>query len=148
MKYHQGKFKPRYPNKYKGDPTNIIYRSSLELRLMNFLDENSQVLQWASEEFFIPYKSPIDGRMHRYFPDFWVKKSNESICIEVKPSTQCKPPRVEKKLTPKGRLSKSYITEVKNWGINSAKWEAAEKYCKQKGWRFVIMTEKDLTPNG
>ena len=121
---------------------------SLELRLMNFLDENSQVIEWASEEFFIPYRSPIDGRVHRYFPDFWVKKKNESICIEVKPSTQCKPPKIEKKLTPKGRISKRYLTEVKNWGINSAKWEAAEKYCNKKGWRFVIMTEKDLTPNG
>lgn len=142
MKYNQGYFKPKHPEKYKGDPTNIIYRSSLELRLMNFLDHNSQVIQWASEEFFIPYKSPIDGRVHRYFPDFFVKKKDESVLIEVKPSTQCKPPKKQEKLT------KRYITEVKTWGINNAKWEAAQKYCAKKGWRFVIMTEKDLTPNG
>ncbi len=144
----KGYYRPKNPQKYKGDPTNIIYRSSWEKRCMIYFDQNSNVIQWHSEELFVPYRSPIDGRLHRYFPDFWVKKKDESICIEVKPSTQCKPPKVEKRLTPKGRISKTYLTEVKNWGINSAKWEAAERYCKQKGWRFVIMTEKDLTPNG
>lgn len=116
---------------------------------MRFLDDNQNVIKWASEEFFIPYTSPIDGKRHRYFPDFWVKKKNrqglvEELVIEVKPSSQCKPPNIENKNTPKGRISKRYITEVKNWGINSSKWEAAEKFCKRKGWRFVIMTEKDL----
>ena len=149
MKYYQGFFKPKHPGKYKGDPTNIIYRSGLEFKLMRFLDDNQNVIKWASEEFFIPYTSPIDGKRHRYFPDFWVKKKNrqglvEELVIEVKPSSQCKPPNIENKNTPKGRISKRYITEVKNWGINSSKWEAAEKFCKRKGWRFVIMTEKDL----
>lgn len=153
MKYHQGYFRPKYPEKYKGNPTNIIYRSGLEFRLMKFLDDNKNVIKWASEEFFIPYTSPIDGMKHRYFPDFWVRKkgpngSIEEVLIEVKPSTQCKPPSVDKKLTPKGKISRRYINEVKNWGVNSAKWEAAKKFCTAKGWRFVIMTEKDLTLNG
>ena len=71
---YKGRYIPKNPNKYKGDPTNIIYRSSWELKLMRYLDEHSDVVQWASEEFFIPYKSPIDGRYHRYFPDFWMKR--------------------------------------------------------------------------
>ncbi len=153
MKYYQGYYKPKSPQKYKGDPTNVIYRSGLEFRLMKFLDENDNIIKWASEEFFIPYRSPIDGKVHRYFPDFWVRKRGikgiiEEVLIEVKPSSQCRPPNVNKKLTPKGRISKRYLTEVKNWGINSSKWEAAEQFCKKKGWRFIIMTEKDLTPNG
>jgi len=120
---------------------------------MKFLDENSNILKWNSEEVIIPYRSPIDGRVHRYFPDFWVRKRNqtgviEDVLIEVKPSQQCKPPKVANKLTPKGRTSRRYISEVKTWGINSAKWEAAEAFCKKKDWSFVIMTEKDLTPNG
>jgi len=153
MKYHQGYFKPRKPTKYKGDPTNVIYRSGLELRLMKFLDENDNILKWSSEEFFIPYRSPIDGRVHRYFPDFWVRKKApngviEDVLIEVKPSSQCKPPSISKKNTPKGRVSRRYLNEVKTWGINSAKWEAAEAFCRKKDWKFVIMTEKDLTPHG
>ena len=144
---YTGYFKPRNPSKYKGDPTNIIYRSGLELRLMKFLDEQDNIVKWGSEELAIPYKSPIDGRYHRYFPDFYVKKKitdgtiREQL-IEVKPSDQCKPPRKQNKVT------KRYLTEVKNWGINSAKWKAAEEYCKDRRWTFIIITEKDLTPHG
>ena len=144
---YKGYFKPRNPSKYKGDPTNIIYRSGLELRLMKFLDEQDNIIKWGSEELAIPYKSPIDGRYHRYFPDFYVKKKitdgtiREQL-IEVKPSDQCKPPRKQNKVT------KRYLTEVKNWGINSAKWKAAEEYCKDRRWTFIIITEKDLTPHG
>jgi len=151
MKYHQGRFKPYNPDKYKGDPTNIIYRSGLEFRLMKFLDSNDNIVKWASEEFFIPYRSPIDGKMHRYFPDFWVKKKttegrvNEAL-IEVKPFSQTKPPTGKNKMTAKGKISRTYLTEVKNWGINSSKWEAAKLFCKKKGWDFIIMTEKDLRP--
>jgi len=144
---YKGYFKPRNPSKYKGDPTNIIYRSGLELRLMKFLDEQDNIIKWGSEELAIPYKSPIDGRYHRYFPDFYVKKktvdgSIREQLIEVKPSEQCRPPRKQSKIT------KRYITEVKNWGINSAKWEAANEYCKDRRWTFIIITEKDLTPHG
>ena len=76
MKTYKGYFNAKYPQKYKGDVQKIIYRSSYELKLMTYLDRNPNVIQWASEEFFVPYKSPIDGKVHRYFPDFWVKKKN------------------------------------------------------------------------
>jgi hypothetical protein len=140
---YQGLFKPKYPQKYKGNPTNIIYRSSYELKLMSHLDKNPNVLQWASEEFFVPYKSPIDGKIHRYFPDFWVKKKNrdgitETIVIEVKPRSQTIPP------TPRTHITKQYLYEVQTWGINQAKWEAANKYCISKDWKFMIVTEKEL----
>lgn len=140
---YKGYFKAKVPTKYKGNPTNIIYRSSYELKLMMYLDRNPNVLEWASEEFFVPYKSPIDGRIHRYFPDFWVKKRNsggliETIVIEVKPKKQTVPP------SPQKNVSKKYLYEVAEWGKNQAKWEAANKYCKQKGWKFMIVTEKEL----
>lgn len=142
-KYHQGRFKPKNPSKYLGDPTNIIYRSGWEFRLMRFLDSHPNVVQWGSEEIIIPYKSPIDGRYHRYYTDFIVKQINregkrETVIIEVKPKSQTKPP--EKK----SRITKSYINEVKTWGVNQAKWEAAEEYCRDRGWKFQIMTEEDL----
>jgi len=80
---YKGRFKPRNPNKYKGNPDNIIYRSLWELKLMRYLDHHTDVLEWASEEFYIPYVSPIDKRVHRYFPDFWIKKKNPEGQVET-----------------------------------------------------------------
>ena len=89
---YQGRFKPKNPSKYMGDPTNIIYRSGWELKLMSFLDVQDNVIRWSSEEVVIPYRSPIDGKRHRYFPDFYVEQINtnnkiDKILIEVKPIT-------------------------------------------------------------
>lgn len=141
---YKGKFQPRNPQKYLGDPTNIIYRSGWELKLMGWLDGHSSVLQWGSEELVIPYRSPIDGRIHRYFPDFIIKKKNQNgkvdtVVVEVKPHAQTKPPSVQS-----GKPNKRYINEVATWGINSSKWEAAGNYCKDRGWKFEIITEHDL----
>ena len=142
-KYTQGYFKPRNPGKYRGDPTNIIYRSSWELRLMSHFDEHQDVVWWNSEESAIPYRSPVDGRVHRYFPDFIVhlKQKNgsfETVMIEVKPLAQTVEPKKQ------STVSKKYLKEVFTWGVNSAKWSAAETYCKDRGWRFQILTEKDI----
>lgn len=146
---YSGRFKPKTPSKYMGDPTNIIYRSLWELKLMMYLDKHQKVLRWGSEEVIIPYRSPIDGRVHRYFPDFFVEQINrtgkkESILIEVKPKYQTIPPDLSKKNTTTGRISRKYLNEVKTWGVNSAKWAAAEEYCKDRGWKWQIMHEDHL----
>ena len=134
---NKGKFKPLNPHKYKGDISKIIYRSSWELNVMMELDRQDDVLQWSSEEFVIPYKNPITGRRHRYFVDFWVKKADQSIqLVEVKPWHESHPPSTRNK------KPRRLITEVHKWGINISKWSAAEKLCKQKGWDFIVMTEK------
>jgi hypothetical protein len=143
---YKGVFKPKNPGKYKGDYNNIIYRSSWELKLMMYLDTHPDIMQWSSEEFYIPYRSPIDGKLHKYFPDFYVKKKNvsgviESLVIEVKPKKQVLPPKVKKE------VDKKYLREVKTYGINSAKWKAAKEYCELKKWKFIIMTEKELGLN-
>jgi hypothetical protein len=140
---YKGKFKPQNPKKYMGDPSNIIYRSRWELLLMRYLDKHPHVLEWGSEELIIPYRSPIDGRYHRYFPDFLVKRINkkgikETVLIEVKPEYQTVPPKRQ------DRVTQRYLNEVKTWGINEAKWKAAEEYCKDRGWIFTIMTERHL----
>ena len=140
---YKGKFTPRDPKKYMGNPTNIIYRSSWELRVMNYFDRNPNILQWASEEFSIPYISPIDGRRHRYYPDFMIKSREKdgrisTRVIEVKPKKQCQPPKKRSKIT------KAYLSEVKAWGINSAKWNAAKEFCADRKWDFVILTEQEL----
>ena len=146
---YSGRFRPNNPKKYLGDPTNIIYRSLWELKLMTYLDKHPDVTQWGSEEVVIPYKSPIDGKWHRYFVDFIVKQINkqgikETILIEVKPKSQTVPPETFKAKTPKGRPSKKYLNEVMTWGVNQAKWEAANEYCKDRGWTFKIMHEDHL----
>ena len=95
---YKGKYKPSYREKYVGDPTKIVYRSLWERRFMVYCDTNPNVLKWASEEVVIPYRSPVDKRIHRYYPDFWVKTkkhdgSIEISLIEVKPKVQTKPPK-------------------------------------------------------
>jgi len=140
---YKGFFKPRNPSKYKGDPSNIIYRSRWELKFMGYLDAHKDVLEWSSEELSIPYRSPMDGRVHRYFPDFIVKKVDvnniaETVVVEIKPAKETKPPAIQSKPT------KQYLREVYTWGINSAKWEAAKSFCKDRNWKFIIMTEYDL----
>ena len=145
---YKGKFKPKNRAKYKGDHTAITYRSLWELRFMRYLDTTASVLKWSSEEIVIPYRSPIDGRRHRYFPDFWVRvKTSEGLVkeslIEVKPKAQCSPP---KGAPPKDRRKRGrFIREVKTWGINEAKWKAAKAYCDDRKWGWKILTEDDLT---
>jgi len=140
---YKGKYKPKNPQKYNGDSTKIIYRSLWERKFMKFCDEKTNILQWGSEEVVVPYRSPIDNRMHRYYVDFIITSINkqglkETLLIEVKPKRQCKPP--EKK----SRITRRYISEVKTWGINSAKWKAATEYAENRGWKFIILTEDDL----
>jgi len=136
---YSGKFVPKRPEKYSGDPSNIIYRSLWELKLMKYLDAHSEIVKWASEEFAIPYRSPIDRRMHRYFPDFWVEKSNgEQIVIEVKPKQQLVPPKKPK------RQTRRYLKEMHTYAINQRKFEVAEEFCKNRGMKFMIMTQDNL----
>ena len=140
---YRGKYKPSYPKKYKGDPTNIIYRSLWERKFMLYLDINENVLEWQSEEIVIPYKSPIDNKVHRYFPDFFVKYKDKggkvrSSLIEIKPKKQCSPPPKPK------RQTKRYLNEAYEHAKNQAKWKAAEEYCADRMWEFKVMTEKEL----
>ena len=140
---YSGRFRPKNPKKYVGDPTNIIYRSSWECRVMRWLDDNPSILSWASEELVIPYISPVDKRYHRYFPDFLVKvKTKDGITktmiLEIKPKKQAVEP-VKKK-----RVTKQYLQEVMTWGVNQAKWKAAEEYALDRGWEFKVLTEEHL----
>lgn len=142
-KYTQGNFKPQNPSKYRGDASGIVYRSGWELKLMLRLDSHQDIIWWQSEEMFIPYRSPVDNKIHRYFVDFLVRIKNkdgkeETLMIEVKPASQTHPPKRQSVAT------KKYINEVFTWGVNSAKWKAAEEYCKDRGYKFCIFTEKEL----
>jgi len=138
MRIKKGFYKPKNISKYKGDYRKIFHRSGLELKFMRYLDGNDSVLKWSSEEIVIPYRSPIDGKVHRYFPDFWVKTPQGETLIEIKPKIQTKPPK------PKPNRRR-FIREVKTWGVNEAKWKAAMAYCESRNWNWKIITEVDLT---
>jgi hypothetical protein len=140
---YKGKFKPSFPEKYSGDVTNIIYRSLWELRFMKYCDTNEKIIEWQSEEKFIPYRSPIDGRIHKYFPDFLikVKESDSSIkkmMIEIKPHKQTVLPPKPK------RQTKKYLYEAYEYAKNQAKWEAAREWCLDRGYEFKVLTENEL----
>lgn len=131
------------PIKYNGDPTNITYRSGLERTVMRYFDLHNDVISWSSEEVIVPYRSPIDNRVHRYFVDFWCSTKTadgtiNQLLIEVKPLGQCKEP------VKKARKTQRYLRDVQAWGVNLAKWKAARSYADARGWRFVIMTEKQI----
>ena len=139
---NKGRFKPKNPQKYKGDPNKIIYRSTWEVKVMNYLDENPNVIWWGSEELPIPYISPVDKKRHRYFPDFIAKmrKADGTVMtyvIEVKPEKQTQPPTQKRK-------TKTFLQETITYEVNKAKWYAAEEFCKDHGWQFQILTERHL----
>jgi hypothetical protein len=139
---YKGWFRPKNPQKYKGDAKNIVYRSNWELQVMKQLDLNPNVIWWASEELPIPYVSPVDKRVHRYFPDFIVRTkrkdgSEQTTIIEVKPYKQTIEPTRKRK-------TRTYLNEVVTYAVNVEKWKAAELFCKEHGWKFQILTEKDL----
>lgn len=143
---YSGRFTPKNPQKYVGDANNIIYRSSWECKVMSWLDRNDSIVSWASEELIIPYISPVDGKRHRYFPDFLVKIKTrdgllKTMILEVKPKKQTQRPEHRK------RVTKQYINEVTTWGVNQAKWKAATEFCLDRGWEFKLLTEEHLGIN-
>ena len=143
-KYNQGKYRPHNPQKYGGDVSNIVYRSSYELKFMQYCDLTESVNSWKSEEFWIPYRSPLDGKTHRYFPDFFLKYKDKdgktrNMVVEVKPAKDLKEPQ-----TNPTRRTKSWAYSVKMWAINQAKWEAAKEWCADHNYEFCIFTEKEL----
>ena len=140
---YKGRYKPQNPRKYTGNPHNVIYRSLWERKFMVYCDNSVNIIEWGSEEIIITYLSPWDGRLHRYFPDFYIKVrqadgSVRKMIIEVKPKKQCSPPKEPK------RKTKRYLGEVKTWSINEAKWKYATEWCNKNGMEFKILTEDHL----
>ena len=140
---YKGRYTPKNPKKYKGDYHNIIYRSSWERKFMVYCDNSDNILEWGSEEIIIPYLSPWDGKLHRYFPDFYIKVKQASgnikkFIIEVKPKKQTKPPK------PVSRKTRRWLNEVKTYSINEAKWKHAKEWCSNNDMEFKILTEEEL----
>lgn len=132
-----------FPEKYAGDPTCIIMRSSWETKFASWCDKNPAVVKWLSEETVVPYRCPTDNKLHRYFIDFQIQikqkdKMLKTYLVEVKPAAQTQPP-----IFP-GKRTQRYLTESMTFIKNQAKWKAATEYAKDRGWEFKIITEYEL----
>lgn len=137
--FHKRKFSPVFPEKYVGDPTNIIMRSSWETQFANWCDKNPSIIKWSSEETIVPYRCPTDNKIHRYFVDFKITTVNgKTYLVEVKPKQQTMPPVYP------GKRTQKYLTESVTFMKNQAKWKAATEFAKDRGWEFKIITEYEL----
>lgn len=141
-RFHQGKYRPKNPEKYVGKLDEITYRQQWEKKFMHWADTNPSVIKWNSEEAVINYISPLDQRPHRYFVDFVVMIRNRSgeikkYAVEIKPEQQCLPPK-------SSRNKKRMITETETYLVNQAKWKAAQQFFSRAGIEFMVLTEKHL----
>lgn len=139
----KGKYRPRNPKKYKGNPMMIEYRSSWELSVMKWMDRNPKVIWWQSEEKAIWYYDPVTKKKRRYFPDFifhYERADGIEVTevIEVKPQSQVDGPPKNPK-----RRTKSWFYQVQTYVTNRAKWEAATGWCEDRGYSFRFLTEKN-----
>lgn len=142
-KFLQGVFSPKNPRKYRGNPTQIIYRSSWERKFMDYCDLKDSIVEWSSETTVVPYRYDVDNKVHRYFIDFRITVSEkngklQTYLVEIKPSKKTKPPKQPK------RRTKNYIYESLDYVKNQNKWTAARKYAEDRGWKFIVLTENDL----
>lgn len=141
--HSKGFFYPRNPEKYVGNLNKIIYRSSWEKDFMAWLDNNIKVVKWCSESIPIPYLKPTTGRVHKYYPDFYVEYFNHrnkltQDIVEVKPEKQIRKP------TTKGKSKKTQLYEAIQWSVNMAKWRSAKLFCDKYGFNFKVLSEKDI----
>jgi hypothetical protein len=140
---YSGRYPVGNPQKYDGDSTKVYYRSLWERQVFKWCESNPQVLRWSSEETVIPYKCKTDNRVHRYFVDVKIKlETGETYLIEIKPKKETIAPKKP------ARQTKKYVNEVMTYVKNQSKWEAAEEYCMQRGWKFVVWTEDTLKSLG
>lgn len=139
MLTYKGRFTPKNFSKYKGDASNIVYRSLWERQFFRWADEQVFIKSWSSEEVIVPYRCKTDGKMHRYFVDAKLEFADGRVLlIEIKPKNQTLPPKNP------GRKTKRYITEVMTYAKNVSKWEAATEYARDHGWIFEIWDEQML----
>jgi len=140
---YKGKYRVHNKQKYKGDVTNVVYRSMWERYCFKWCDHNPSVEKWSSEQVVVPYLYEVDGKAHRYFVDLWIRFTDGNIyLIEVKPDKETRPPEFS------GRKTKRYLQESLTYIKNQNKWKAAEEFAADRGWKFKVWTEHTLEKMG
>ncbi len=133
--YKQGYYDVANSEKYIGNPP-CIYRSGLELKAFNMLENSDRVVKWCSEPcggpIDIDIKYMINGKSKRYYIDVWfMPKSGVPTIVEIKPYDQ-----VQKPKDPSNKWAmETYVTNMK-------KWEAAHAYAVKNNINFMIMTDR------
>jgi hypothetical protein len=140
LKFSKGGFSLKNPEKYVGTKM-PIYRSSWEMSVMLFCDNNPSVQQWSSESVKIPYRDPLTGKQTIYVPDFLVvyvdkNQKRHAELWEIKPANQTLMEKVGKNLYNQAQFVK-----------NQAKWAAAAAWCQNQGIKFRILNEGDIFHN-
>jgi hypothetical protein len=142
MAYYQGKYKVSNPKKYKGDSSDVTYRSGWEKSCFQWCDGNADIIEWSSETIIIPYFYDVDKNYHRYYMDLYIKFKDRTVLVEVKPKKETKAPAKQ------GKTKQRYLTEAMTFVKNQNKWEAAANYAKDRGWDFEVWTEDELKALG
>jgi len=145
-KWKQSYFQPKRPAKYIG-PYPIICRSSWETKFCMYCDNTDNIIEWASEPIKVRYYNPRDKKYHDYFPDFYMKVKKPSgnkisYLVEVKPYRETLKPKPPKRKTT--QAVKNYKYAVETYIRNFFKSRAATLYARERGWEFIIVTEKFL----
>lgn len=163
-KYHGGNYIPKNKNKVikLNDEGGVYYRSSWEKKIMTWLDLKEEIIKWGSECFAIPYqithfnRGDVKLKSHTYYPDFYYEMamsdgSVKRIVVEVKPMKEYKmvqdlhEGRIN---TPNNnanlRKMRNFEYDIKMAQKNSEKWKTMIKWCKEKGYEFIIITEEHL----
>ena len=136
---YKGKYKVKNTSKYKGDPTGVVFRSLWERQVFKWCDDTPSILKWSSEEIIVPYRCKTDNRVHRYYPDLYLEMDNgNEYLIEIKPKKETKEPERP------SRKTKKYLNEVMTYIKNQSKWETAQSYCEDRGWKFQVWTEDTI----
>jgi hypothetical protein len=159
-KYNQGIYYPKNKDKViklnaKGG---LYYRSSLEKKMMHYLDFNDKIINWGAENIKIPYqKTEMHNESqqlriteHIYYPDFYYEILSEDgtlhkVVAEVKPESETIEPRLP--INPTTKQLKNFEYALKMWNKNLSKWEYIIDWCNRKGMRFIIITDKILSKN-
>ena len=136
---YKTRFTPKNISKYIGDPSKILCRSLWERNICKFCDDTPSITKWSFEEIIIPYINPLDNKFHNYYPDFVIQfetnNQTKTWMVEVKPKKQT---YLKENASKREKIS---------WITNTAKWEAAKKYCEKNNMEFKIITEKEIFTN-
>ncbi|MCB1734035.1 MAG: TnsA endonuclease N-terminal domain-containing protein [Gammaproteobacteria bacterium] len=107
----------------KRDGGRVAFESLLEKDFFMLLDADPQVREFREQPLEISYRDQ-QGTTRKYFPDVLVMRHapGETWLCEVKPRRQI----------------------ARKWAELKPKFKAAIRYCKARGWRFRILTEKEI----
>jgi len=142
-----GKFIPpadSHMKSFNENAMSVNYKSSLELKSIQYCDSNEFVKHWSLEPYPIYYIKPTDNKRHRYFVDLYIEfANNKKVIVEIKSNSETKPPCAPKKPTLKSKIR--HAKALQTYAINQAKWDAAKIFAKQHNMLFTIITENELS---